>query len=218
MKYETKIIKGKFTEVWEEMIQDDYELVYFSETHLISFWKKEIKRTVKPIAWKESPEYLEFIKFYRKEINDKSSFANTIPRKYELALEDKDDTGNRITHQYIMNSLRDYKDHLKAFNKPPVWVQVFLNQRRYIEKYQTVKVNYEEKWEYYWENWYHIDWSGRTYYLWKRSLKSIFSYIKRYRSTNDVTYLMKWFNIKYREYKEKWQEFPNELKFLVDTN
>lgn len=46
MKYETKIIKGRFTEVWEEMIQDDYELVYFSETHLVSFWKRKIKQKV----------------------------------------------------------------------------------------------------------------------------------------------------------------------------
>lgn len=46
MKYETKIQKWKFTDIWEEMVQSDYELVYFSEIHLVSFWKRKIKQKV----------------------------------------------------------------------------------------------------------------------------------------------------------------------------
>ena len=78
MKYETKIIKGKFTEVWEEMIQDDYELVYFSETHLISFWKRKIKQKVT----REKPKIDDTI-LYHENRDSWKSWTDALKDKYK---------------------------------------------------------------------------------------------------------------------------------------
>lgn len=108
---------------------------------------KEIAKTNTPVEWKETKEYIEFITYYRKEINNKNSSAKTIPRKYELALEENNpNTWKKVTHSDLMKATKNYWEYVKAFNQYPVWVQVYLNNRRYLEEYETVKVNYEEKW------------------------------------------------------------------------
>ena len=50
MRYEKTKIKWRFTEIWEDMVEQDWELVYFSEQYLLSFWKRKIKTPV--YKWK----------------------------------------------------------------------------------------------------------------------------------------------------------------------
>lgn len=66
MKYQTQIKQGKFTEYWEDMVQDNWELVYFSEQHLTSFWKKKItaKKTTKNLE--DTILYKENLELYKK--------------------------------------------------------------------------------------------------------------------------------------------------------
>ena len=66
MLYEKKIKQWKFTEIWEEMIEDNWNLVYFSEEHLVSFWKKKItkKKTTKNLA--DTILYKENLELYKK--------------------------------------------------------------------------------------------------------------------------------------------------------
>ena len=141
MKYETKIIKGKFTEVWEEMIQDDYELVYFSETHLISFWKKEVKRTMKQKDCKNTKEFTEFIGYYKKNITINWAYVSTLWRKYDIVLE-------KNKHQDIMENLALYKIHLATHKqKPPCQPATYLNWNRFLEKWEVIKTTVENKWQ-----------------------------------------------------------------------
>ena len=46
----------------------------------------------------------------------------------------------------MLDKLEEYKKHLKAFKKPPVMIQTFLNQKRYLEKYEVAKVDFNKKW------------------------------------------------------------------------
>lgn len=141
MKYETKTIKWKFTEVWEEMIQDDYELVYFSETHLISFWKREIKRTVKQKDCKHTKEFTEFIEYYKENITINWAYVSTLWRKYDIVLE-------KNKHEDIMENLALYKIHLATHKqKPPCQPATYLNWNRFLEKWEVIKTTVENKWQ-----------------------------------------------------------------------
>jgi hypothetical protein len=49
-------------------------------------------------------------------------------------------------HTDIMQNLSDYKKHLEAFNKPPLQVGTYINQKRYLDKFETIKVDFSKKW------------------------------------------------------------------------
>lgn len=141
MKYETKIKKWKFTEIWEEMIQADYELVYFSETHLVSFWKKEIKRTIKQKDCVHTKEFTEFIEYYKKNITINWAYVSTLGRKYDIVLE-------KNKHEDIMANLALYKIHLATHKqKPPCQPATYLNWNRFLEKWEVIKTTVENKWQ-----------------------------------------------------------------------
>jgi hypothetical protein len=45
-------------------------------------------------------------------------------------------------HTDIMQNLSDYKKHLEAFNKPPLQVGTYINQKRYLDKWEVIKVDF----------------------------------------------------------------------------
>lgn len=140
MKYETKIKKWKFTEIWEEMVQSDYELVYFSETHLVSFWKKEIKRTVKQKDCIHTKEFTEFIEYYKQNISTNWAYADTLARKYDIVLETH-------KHEDIMKNLEEYKLHLGTHKlKPALQPATYLNQNRFLDTWEIIKTSISNKW------------------------------------------------------------------------
>jgi len=49
-------------------------------------------------------------------------------------------------HIDIMQNLSDYKKHLEAFNKPPLQVGTYINQKRFLDKWEIVKVDFTHKW------------------------------------------------------------------------
>jgi hypothetical protein len=48
-------------------------------------------------------------------------------------------------HTDIMQNLSDYKKHLEAFNKPPLQVGTYINQKRYLDKFETIKLDFSKK-------------------------------------------------------------------------
>lgn len=104
------------------------------------YFKKKViskKETEKKLenAW---PEYTEFIKTYRS-INTKWSYDDRLIIKYNNILKE-------YKHINIMNNLSDYKKHLEAFNKPPLQVWTYLNQKRFLDNWEIVKVDFVHKW------------------------------------------------------------------------
>lgn len=135
--YEYKLIKlnnsalPKLWKEWRELTSIYNEIMYF---------KRVIKQTRNITIDKESPEWLEFIMEYRK-INNNGSYAKTLIKKYHEVLKEK-------PHKEMMEKLEEYKKHLEAFSfKNPVQAPVFLNQKRYLETYEVVKVDYTNKWK-----------------------------------------------------------------------
>lgn len=101
------------------------------------FYKQE-KKTITQNIDNESPEYIEFITAYRK-INNKWSYDDRLINKYHKAIKEK-------SHKEIMENLQDYKKHLKAFNKPALQAPSYLNSKRYLDNWETTKVNFLTKW------------------------------------------------------------------------
>ncbi len=100
----------------------------------------EQKRTTKSIEWKETKEWLEFIKLYR-EINKNGSYAKTLLRKYELVLKEN-------KHEDIIKNLKQYKEHLILFpSKPALQVSTYLNQNRFKDDWELIKTDFASKWQ-----------------------------------------------------------------------
>ena len=47
----------------------------------------------------------------------------------------------------MMNKLEEYEEHLKAYNKPPLMVSTWLNQKRFLDYYETIKIDFSQKWQ-----------------------------------------------------------------------
>jgi len=72
-------------------------------------------------------------------INKNGSYADTLIRKYEIVL-----TENK--HSDIMKNLKEYIEHIDAYKKPPLQAGTYLNQKRYLDPWETVKVDFTTKW------------------------------------------------------------------------
>ena len=103
------------------------------------FYKKIVTQAeTKTKLEKAWPEYTEFIKTYRS-INTKWSYDDRLITKYNNILKE-------YKHIDIINNLSDYKKHLEAFNKPPLQVGTYLNQKRFLDNWEIVKVDFTKKW------------------------------------------------------------------------
>ena len=137
-----KLLKKKLPDSIEEYcsirIKADTQWYKWTNDVLWYMIFEEKAKSKKAKAWKITPEWLEFINEFRT-INKKGSYSDTLVRKYEIVLE-------KTKHSDIMNNLKDYKRHIIEFNKLPLQVWTYLNQNRFMDDWETVKVNYEEKW------------------------------------------------------------------------
>lgn len=136
--YEQTTKKAPLNTILEEMYNTGRRLAYFDKETSYSIWDREIKKTREVKVDKESPEYLEFIKQYRK-INNNGSYDTRLIKKYHDAIKEK-------PHKEIMQNLEDYKKHLKAFDKPALQVWTYLNRKGYLETWQIVKVDFSKAW------------------------------------------------------------------------
>ena len=129
--YEYKTKKWALNTLLEEMYWDGYRLAHFDKETQYSIWDKEIKRTNNAIIEKESPEYLEFIKAYRK-INNKWSYDNRLIAKYHKVIK-------KTPHKNIIENLKDYKLFLEV-NKTRKSLQAwpYLSGSRYLDKWEVV--------------------------------------------------------------------------------
>lgn len=103
------------------------------------FYKKvttavETKTKLK-IAW---VEFTEFINEYRT-IKTNWSYDERLITKYNNILKE-------YKHKGIMKNLSDYKKHLLAFNKPALQVWTYLNQKRFLDNWELIKIDYSKKW------------------------------------------------------------------------
>lgn len=109
------------------------------EFEYMIFYKQEKKKTPEIKEWKETPQWLEFIKLYR-EINKSGTYDKTLIRKYEIVLE-------KNKHEDIIKNLKQYQEHLKLYtSKPPLQVATYLNRNRFKDDWETIKIDYSEKW------------------------------------------------------------------------
>lgn len=124
--------------ILQQMGETNWQLISITDGKMY-FSKKSWKtRDIK--TDKESSEWLEFITLYRK-INNNGSYAKTLVKKYHECLKEKD-------HKYMMDKLREYQKHLEAFtSKPTLQVSTYLNQWRYNDTYELIKVDYVNKWK-----------------------------------------------------------------------
>ena len=107
--------------------------------NILIFYKKVVKQEETKAKYEEAwTEFTEFIKEYRT-INNKWSYDERLVAKYKIVLE-------KNKHTDIMQNLSDYKKHLEAFNKPPLQVGTYINQKRYLDKWETIKVDFTKKW------------------------------------------------------------------------
>lgn len=122
------------TEFWKD------NWLYCNELdNILIFYKKVIKQEETKAKYEEAwTEFTEFIKEYRT-INNKWSYDERLVWKYKIVLE-------KNKHTDIMQNLSDYKKHLEAFNKPPLQVGTYINQKRYLDKFETIKVDFSIRW------------------------------------------------------------------------
>ena len=125
-----EILKTRWINNWEWQ-QDKFWYMIF--------YKKVVTQVDKQAKIDNaSPEWLEFIKEYRL-INNKWSYDERLITKYHNVLKE-------YKHTDIMQNLSDYKKHLEAFNKPPLQVGTYLNQKRFLDKWEIIKVDFTKKW------------------------------------------------------------------------
>ena len=123
----------KLTKAW----QDNW--IHSHNEYWYMIFQKKTTVTTKKIEWTETKEWIEFIRLYR-EINKNWTYDKTLLRKYEIILKENN-------HSDIIDNLKVYKEHLKLFpTKPPLQVSTYLNRNRFKDDWETVKINYEEKW------------------------------------------------------------------------
>ena len=121
------------TKAWEK----NYRYIWEKFWHL--WFEKTVKATVEIKEWKETAEWLEFIKLYRT-INKSWSYDKRLIRKYEIVLE-------KNSHESIIKNLKRYILHLDLYTtKPPLQVATYINGNRFLDDWETVKVDYSEKW------------------------------------------------------------------------
>ena len=139
MKYEYTTKPWLLSTILNEMYSDWWRLAYYDKQQQISVWDKPIKaRTNKIIKWQESKQWLEFIELYRT-INKNGSYSDTLLRKYEIVLKEHN-------HSNIIKNLNEYIEHIAIFEKPPLQVGTYLNQKRFLDPWETVKVDFSTKW------------------------------------------------------------------------
>ena len=65
MKYETKVENRPLSKIYNEMVNNDWELDYYDKEEVLSLWKRKIKkeRNIKTVI--KTPEFIEFIKKYK---------------------------------------------------------------------------------------------------------------------------------------------------------
>ena len=113
--------------------------LYQTELDWILIFYKKVTKKIDKKDKEATPYFLAFIKKYRT-ITNKSSYDNKLIWKYEDALK-------VLSHKEHMEKLDEYIWFLKVNpNRPPVQVGAWLNQSRYLEPYETVKVNFNTKW------------------------------------------------------------------------
>ena len=121
------------TKAWE----NNYRYIWEKFNYM--WFEKTVKATVEIKEWKETAEWLEFIKLYRT-INKWWSYDKRLIRKYEIVLE-------KNKHEDIIKNLKRYILHLDLYTtKPPLQVASYINWNRFLDDWETVKINYEEKW------------------------------------------------------------------------
>lgn len=132
IKYSTEAFKQLSEEWWE--LRSIYDWMMFFQKQVNTTTTREVKID------KESDEWLEFIKLYRT-INNNGSYNKKLIKKYHEAIKEK-------PHKEMMDKLEEYKKHLELFtSKPPLQVWTFLNQKRFNDTYEVVKIDYANKWK-----------------------------------------------------------------------
>lgn len=109
MKYETKIIKGsKLSEVYTEMIENDWQLDYYDKEEVISLWKREIKQKRTP---KEKPKIDDTI-LYQENRDLWKSWNEELKEKYKefrfARYETHKDYVSPLWEKKLLNILKKY--------------------------------------------------------------------------------------------------------------
>ncbi len=135
--FEYKYLKFNPT-LLEWLWKEGWELTTIYEW--IMYFKKSIKKTIIKSIWVANKERLEFRWAY-KDIKNSWLSCNALMCKYnKLTVEWK--------HTSIMKNLDDYSKHLTAHKKKEyaLMAQTYINQKRYEDNWEVVKVDFATKW------------------------------------------------------------------------
>jgi len=140
MTYEHIFIKWSLKDIAQKKYSEWYRLAYYDKDTNISLWDREVKRQYKRTeTFKEFQDFIGRYKTLKKGINGLSD--PKLPWIYKSILE------QWFKHQDIMNNLKHYKIHLESFSyKKPTMPQTYLNQHRFLEKWELDKNFAANKW------------------------------------------------------------------------